>query len=484
VKNFVYILIIVTGILFFFTGCGTTQRSDTQTNEPAVEESMEQEMKTIDPAHLIGIWQGLIKAGGQEVRLVFHFAQDGDIWKATVDSPDQGAEGIPVESVEVDSFTINVNIPAAAAKYEGEFDLSKSIIKGKWHQGGGTYAVDLERIEKVETVVRPQDPVPPFPYDEKEVTFPNEEAGITLAGTLTMPRTGGPFSAVILITGSGAQDRNEEVLNHRPFLVLADHLTRQGIAVLRYDDRGVGGSGGNPMTATSVDFAGDAFAAFTFLSDQPGIDAARTGIIGHSEGGIIAPMIASVQPEVRFLVLLAGSGVIGSDLLLMQNAAILNASGATEDQIKKANEVNQTIYEIVATESNNEKAAEKIGKILTGLGIPEDKLAAQISPLLTPWYRYFLSYDPAFGLSNTTCPVLAINGSLDVQVPADENLEAIARVLKEGGNDNVMTVKLDGLNHLFQHATTGLVQEYAQIEETFAPEALQIVSDWILDTTK
>ena len=445
---------------------------------------MEQKTESIDPKVLTGIWQGVIKAGGQELRLVFHFAQEGDMWTATGDSPDQGAAGIPVESVEVEGFNISVDVPVAAAKYEGEYDPAKSIIKGKWHQGGGAYAVDLERIEKVEVVVRPQDPVPPFPYDESEVTFPNDKAGITLAGTLTLPRQGGPFPAVILVTGSGAQNRNEEVMNHRPFLVLADHLTRQGIAVLRYDDRGVGGSGGDPVMATSKDFAGDAFAAFTFLAKQPGIDAARTGIVGHSEGGVIAPMIAAAHPEVGFIVLLAGPGFIGSELLLQQSAAILRASGATEDQINKARKANRSVYEIVANEPDDAKAAEEIGKILTGLGIPEDNIAAQISPLLTPWYRYFIGYDPAEDLRNTTCPVLAITGSLDVQVPADENLTAIEQALKEGGNDSVVTKKLEGLNHLFQHATTGLVQEYAQIEETFAPEALQIVSDWIVETTK
>ncbi len=443
---------------------------------------MKQNIESIDPAILTGIWQGVIKAGGLEVRLVFHFAREGEKWTATVDSPDQGANGIPVESVAVEGLNIRVNIPAVAGEYEGEYKPSDSVFIGKWRQGGGVYAVDLERIEKVETVTRPQDPIPPFPYDEKEVTFLNDEAGITLAGTLTMPRTNGPFPAVILITGSGAQNRNEEIMNHRPFLVLADHLTRQGIAVLRYDDRGVGGSGGDPISATSVDFAGDAYAAYTFLASQPGIDPARTGIIGHSEGGIIAPMIAAAHPEVGFIVLLAGPGIVGRELLLMQSAAILLASGASQDQIENAKEINRSIYEIIVKEPGDKKAEEAISKILSAAGIPKDQLGGHIGPLLSPWFRFFLSYNPAEDLRNTRCPVLAITGSLDLQVPADVNLAAIEQALREGGNKKGATVKLEGLNHLFQHAKTGLVDEYPRIEETFAPEALRTVSDWILKT--
>ncbi|MBN1686684.1 MAG: alpha/beta hydrolase [Spirochaetales bacterium] len=484
VKARITMILIVTAMFLSFSACTTPPAADTQNAAPARDNAMNTETDTLEPSVVAGIWQGSVKAGGQELRIVFHFQREENGWAATADSPDQGVEGIPVESVTVDGLKIELNIPAVAGQYKGKFDRTDSVFRGKWHQGGGVFALDLERIEKVEAVIRPQDPVPPFPYDETEVTFTNDEAGITLAGTLTVPRRGGPFPAVILVSGSGAQNRNEELMNHRPFLVLADHLTRQGIAVLRYDDRGVGGSGGDPAAATSEDFADDAYAAFTFLTGRPGIDARRTGIIGHSEGGIIAPMVAARAPEVNFIVLLAGSGVPGKELLLQQSAAILRASGAPEAQINAASAVNKSIYDVIISQPDNEKAAEQIQEILGGLGIPQDQMDAQITAMLSPWYRYFLTYDPATSLKNTGCPVLALNGSLDLQVPADQNLAAIEQALNGGGNAQVTTIKLEGLNHLFQHATTGLVQEYAQIEETFAPEALQTISDWILETAR
>ena len=479
----------ITGIVILLFGCGTTPRTDNSTARPATEDrNMEKKADGMEngavAGSLPGIWQGVITAGGQEIRLVFHFALEGEVWSAALDSPDQGAYGIPAESMAVDGTDITVDVPAAAAVYEGVFDPAKATIRGTWSQGGGSFSVNLERIEKVEVITRPQDPVPPFPYDQREVTFTNTDAGITLAGTLTLPRTGGPFPGVILISGSGAQNRDEEIMNHRPFLVLADHLTREGIAVLRYDDRGVGGSGGDPETATSRDFAGDAYAAYSFLANQPGIDPAKTGIIGHSEGGIIAPMIAAEHPDVAFIVLLAAPGFPGSELLLQQSAAILKASGATNEQIIKSAEINREIYDVVVREPDNQKAADEIGGILEGLGIPDDRIEQQLSPLLTPWYRFFITHDPATDLMAITCPVLAITGSLDLQVPADENLAKIETSLKSGGNDMVVTKKLERLNHLFQTAQTGLVEEYARIEETFAPVALRAISEWIADITR
>lgn len=466
---------IVLFCILAFVGCATAPH-------PEEGGTMDSSAGTVEQSVLTGIWQGVLKAGGQEIRLVFHFAFDDGAWTATVDSPDQGATGIPVAEVRVDGLDLHLDIPAVAGTYDGTIDPSVPKVIGKWNQGGGSFAVDLTKIEKVEKVTRPQDPVPPFPYDVREVTFVNEEEGITLAGTLTMPAGSGPHPGVVLVSGSGPQNRDEEIMNHRPFLVLADHLTREGIAVLRYDDRGVGRSGGDFTTATSKNFARDAYAALSFLESQPDVDTGKTGIIGHSEGGIIAPMIAAEHPEVDFIVLLAGPGIIGKELLLQQSAAILNAAGATQDQIDQAREINRTIYEIVTTEPDDEKARKELESIYGSLGVPEDRAQLEIDQILNPWFRFFLSHDPAEDLKNTACPVLALNGTLDLQVPADENLAAIEKALAEGGNSRVTIQKLNGLNHLFQHAQTGLVEEYTKIEETFAPEALQHISEWILNT--
>jgi fermentation-respiration switch protein FrsA (DUF1100 family) len=440
--------------------------------------------RTAGPLVLAGIWQGVIQVGDLQLRIVFHVSQEQDVWTATLDSPDQGAQGIPVASVEIDGLNVNFDVPAVGGQYCGRIDPKEPKIAGEWHQGGRAIAVDLVKIEQVEKITRPQDPVPPFPYDEKEVTFVNKEDGIQLAGTLTLPREGAPFPAVILVSGSGAQNRNEEIMNHRPFLVLADHLTRRGIAVLRYDDRGVGGSSGDPVSSTSDDFARDAYAAFSYLSARADIDAGKTGIVGHSEGAIIATIIAARQPEVGFIVLLAGPGVLGGELLLQQSAAILEASGAGDEDITHAAELNRSIYEIIADEPDNEKASSKLKNLYTSLGIPDNRAQTEIGGLLTPWFRFFLSYNPADDLLDVVCPVLAVNGSLDLQVPADKNLKAIEEALEKGGNNRYKIVKLEGLNHLFQHATTGLVDEYAKIDETFAPEALRLVSDWIFEITR
>ena len=469
------------------SSCATAPRNEL---EPEVgQEIMDNIHVALEPSLLVGIWQGVIKAGGSEVRLVFHLSHDGGQWTATVDSPDQGVEGIPVESTTVEASKISLEIPAAGARYEGTLNDDNSVIEGNWYQAGGTFPVDLQRVDKVEKITRPQDPVPPFPYDERDVSFYNEEAGITLAGTLTMPRGDGPFPAAILVSGSGAQNRNEETYNHRPFLVLADHLTRAGIAVLRYDDRGVGESDGDATTGTSADFAGDALAAFHFLEEQPGINRDMVGIIGHSEGGGIAPYIAAEYPEVDFIVMLAGPGFRGDVVLLQQSEAILRAGGAADEQIKRATEVNRSVYAVVNSEPDDEEAAEKIRKILFEAFAQEIQadsrvkaaLEAQVASIISPWSRFFLRYDPTDAFRKTTCPVLAITGTLDVQVVADLNLAAIADALAQGGNERVTIIEMEGLNHLFQHATTGLMHEYAQIEETFAPEALEHIAGWILD---
>jgi len=331
------------------------------------------------------------------------------------------------------------------------------------------------------------------PYTEEELVYENKEAGITLAGTLTLPSGDTPFPVVLLITGSGPHDRNETIFNHRPFLVLADYLTRQGIAVLRVDDRGMGKSTGDFFQATSEDFAFDVLAGIEYLKTRKEINPKQIGLIGHSEGGLIAPMVAVKSPDVAFIVLMAGAGLTGEEILYLQGALISRAMGVSEEKIAKNRQTNEKICSFIKEETDEkiikewlrqrfvagwEKMSEEEKK---AIGDPEEYLKAQLQCLFSPWVRFFLTYDPKPTLMKVKCPVLVINGEKDLQVPPKENLSAIEKALKAGGNKNFTIKELPGLNHLFQTAQTGLPSEYAKIEETISPDALKIIGDWILE---
>jgi len=352
-----------------------------------------------------------------------------------------------------------------------------------------------EKIEK-EKIVRSQEPTGPFPYYSEDVKFENNVDKISLAGTLTLPKKEGVFPVVILISGSGPQDRNEELMGHKPFLVLADHLTRKGIAVLRFDDRGTAESTGNFKTATSVDFARDVESAVKYLQTRKEINKKQIGLIGHSEGGIIAPMVAAASKDIHFIVLLAGTGIRGDQLLLLQQELIGKASGISDADLQKTKAINKGVFDIIL-KSNNDQSLKN--ELTTYLGrsmkdIPEsvkpagmnenDYVKLQVNQLTIPWMNYFIKYDPAPTLEKVRCPVLAINGEKDLQVPAKINLEAIGYALKKGGNKKVTTKILPGLNHLFQECTTGSPSEYAKIEQTFSPVALDEITNWILNQSR
>jgi pimeloyl-ACP methyl ester carboxylesterase len=343
---------------------------------------------------------------------------------------------------------------------------------------------------------RPQEPVRPLPYDEVEVQFSNTEAEITLAGTLTVPRTAGPHPAVLLISGSGPQDRNEEVYGHRPFLVIADDLTRRGIAVLRVDDRGVGGSTGSRDAATSEDYAGDALAAVAFLKSRPDIDSRRIGLIGHSEGGLVAPITAARDPSIAFIVLLAAPGLPGAEIAVLQARTMLRAAGAPEAAIETQTRIQTSMLKVLR-ETTDEAEIRKRGREIlreelvragdrdaTQLSAVERQLEPQIRRALTPWSRFFMMYDPRPALGRLQRPVLAMNGTTDSQVPATENLSAIESALRAGGNTAVTIISLPNLNHLFQTSTTGALSEYAKIEETFAPIALETMGRWVAEQVR
>src|SRR5580658_154685 len=438
-----------------------------------------------------GDWTGALNVGAIELRLALHLsrAADGSLTGA-LDSIDQSANGIPLSKVAEDGRKLAIEIKAVGATYDAEWKADGSEISGTFHQGGRDLPLAFHR-GKAPELVRPQNPKKPYPYDEEDVFYDNPRSGNKLAGTLTLPRSPGPHPAVLLITGSGPQDRDEALLGHRPFLVIADYLTRRGIAVLRVDDRGMGKSTGKFEGATTVDFAGDARASVDFLKTRKDIDARQIGLVGHSEGGIIAPMLASQSSDIAFIVMLAGPGVTGEEILIAQRYLIERAMGVPEEMAEKNRETQRFMLGVIKQEKDNTVAQRKIHEGLEKMqaGLTEDRRGAQsetiaatekqISSLTTPWFREFLTYDPRPALEKVKVPVLVMNGALDLQVPPHQNLPAIAAALEAGGNPDYQIVKLAHLNHLFQTAQTGSPMEYAKIEETFAPAALEVLGEWI-----
>jgi pimeloyl-ACP methyl ester carboxylesterase len=430
-----------------------------------------------------------LDTGAQRLRIVFRIRRNADgTWQATLDSPDQGARGIPVSAVETAGRQITLRSEAVAGEFVGTLSEDGKRLEGLWKQGGGEWKLTLTPGEPP-TRKRPQEPKPPFPYTTQEVRVPNRKAKIELAGTLTLPNGKPPFPAIVFLTGSGAQNRDEEIFEHKPFLVLADYLTRAGYATLRMDDRGVGGSGGDMSRATTLDFAEDALAAVNYLKTRREIDRKRIGLLGHSEGALVAAIAAAKAPrDVAFLILLAGTGVPGEQILYRQAELIARKSNLAEPLIQRNRALQQRVFEILKREKDDAKAQQAIYEaIVQSLGVEASQLTdaqkttfqAQAKSYTSPWFRTFVQLDPAPYLRKVRCPVLALNGELDLQVDPDQNLPAIERALRDGGNKRITIRKLPGLNHLFQKARTGLITEYVEIEETFNPEALEMIRNWL-----
>ena len=448
-----------------------------------------------------GQWNGALDIQGTQLRLVFNITKKDTGIVATMDSPDQGAKGIPMTSANFINGVLNIVAANMKMTYEGT--LADNTIKGEFKQNGMKLPLNLSR-EKIEkkALLRPQEPTKPYPYYTEDVVFENKSAKINLAGTLSLPKKDGQFPVVVLITGSGPQNRDEELLGHKPFLVLADHLTKNGIGVLRFDDRGIAQSKGDFKTATSADFATDVEAAVNYLMTRNDVDKKHIGLVGHSEGGAIAPMVAAKSKDVNFIVLLAGTGISGDKLLLLQKELIEKAMGVSDVDIQKGQKVNAGAFEIIKKaqstvrkdslgEGGKQGLSDYFKKMLAENPALKPKemsvetfLETQIAPFASPWMQYFIKYDPSLVLKNVKCPVLALNGSKDLQVPSKVNLEAIKKGLEMGKNKNVTTKELPNLNHLFQECTTGSPEEYAKIEQTFSPMALNEVSNWILKQVK
>jgi uncharacterized protein len=432
-----------------------------------------------------GYWLGTIKAGAIELRVAFHIQKKDDALTVTMDSIDQGARDLAMDSATFADGKLTLKLDKAKLVYTGKLEADVDTIKGELEQGPVKIPLDLKRQEKAFELKRPQEPKKPYPYLEEQVTFPSIAKDVKLAGTLTKPKGDGPFPCVVTITGSGPQDRDESLLGHKPFLVLADHLTRHGIAVLRFDDRGVGKSTGKFDTATSKDFADDVAGAVAFLKARK--DVGKIGLMGHSEGGMIAPMVAAADSSIGFIILLAGPGTPCDELLYAQGQLLVKAMGgddkaqARQAAVQKklftlakegadANKINAALKELEKDFTDEEK--KELAKVEAGA-------AASVAMLATPWFKFFLNYDPAPTLQKVKCPVLAINGEKDLQVPPKENLAAIEKALKAGGNPDVTVKEYPGLSHLFQTCKTGLPSEYGKIEETISPAVLETIAEWI-----
>lgn len=436
---------------------------------------------------LDGLWEGAVVRNGAQRRLILRVATTGRGTLVTLDSPDLGAVGLPVKDFSRRSGAITFSVPATGALFRGTLSADEDRLIGTWTVPG---LPDIE-VAFVRTRAtaertqrpRPQMPQPPFPYRVEEVTIVNPLADdVTLAGTLTMPDGAGPFVSAVLITGSGPQDRDETVFGHKPFAVLADYLTRRGIVVLRYDDRGAGKSTGDFAAATSADFATDAAAAVRYLRSREAIRRDAIGLIGHSEGAIVAPLAATSAPEVSYLVLLAGPGTKTADLVRAQRRAMGEAQGMSPAELAKIDVVLTAAFAAVSKATSEDDARARLRAVFTPgrlakAGVPDAVAESMTREMATNWYRYFLRHDPVEVLSRVRVPVLALNGSLDVQVPADPHLAGIEAALRKNRDASVM--KLDGLNHLFQTAKTGSMGEYADIEETMSPTALALIGRWI-----
>lgn len=437
-----------------------------------------------------GHWEGHIEIPGQPIAVKIDLTvNDGD-WSGTIDIPAQGAKGLPLSDilvVEEDSgLRVKFSIRGVPGNPTFDGKLQDGAITGPFSQSGATFSFRLSRDSVVKDPKRPQEPKPPFPYKIEEVAFQN--GPVNLAGTLTLPEGDGPFPGVLLISGSGLQDRDETLVGHKPFWVLADHLSRAGIAVLRVDDPGIGKSTPHPKPATTADFATDVEAGVAFLKKDDRIG--RVGLIGHSEGGLIATIVASRSSDVGFIVLMAGPGVPGAELLRKQNERIFDAAGIASERKQNLLLLLDRLFTILTSEDVAEDARRKeveeiVRQQLEINGIPlaqqnEVQVRVLAEQSLTPWMRYFLTFDPRPALEKIRVPVLTLNGELDVQVDADQNLTAITIALEKGGNQNVTVHRLPEHNHLFQRAKTGLMNEYGTIEETLSPKVLDLIRDWVL----
>ncbi len=445
-------------------------------------------------------WEG--KLGG--IRLILKISLDSltKPQKAAFDSPDQGGFDLPVSKLKISEDSLEAYSAVIGGGFSGKFSADKSAIEGAWTQRGNRIALILKRVKNIEpqALIRPQMPKAPFPYKEEKLIYFNTNKSIKFGATLTLPASNKPVPVAILITGSGQEDRDESLFGHKLFWVIADHLSRNGIGVLRVDDRGIGETTGDVYSATSADFAKDVLAGISYLKTRTEINPKQIGLIGHSEGGIIAPLAANQSSDVAFIISLAGVGIKGSELLRKQLQDSYIGQGLDKESVSNLNQLTDVLIQLNEDYSDVEEikkafpdAFEKwrstqsddllLKAKLKGEG-SDKNIAALASRMFMPWMRYFIKYDPSTTLTKLKIPVLVMNGEKDVQVSASENLAGFKKYLTLAGNKDFKIVSFPRLNHMFQTASTGRADEYVKIEETIAPEALKVMTDWIKERMK
>ena len=447
-----------------------------------------------------GTWLGTLDVG-VKLRLVFHINNEPiALYSATMESPDQGAKGIPVSLVTLAGDSLHVEVNVIKGIFYGKF-TNDTTVTGTWSQGPFKAPLTIVKTNEIIALNRPQTPKPPFNYTSEDVEYFNADKSVHFGATFTYPASGGPFPTAILITGSGQQDRDETIFEHKPFAVIADYLTKKGYAILRVDDRGVGKTNGDVMNATSADFAKDVEAGLAFLKSRLQTDRKRVGLIGHSEGGLIAALVAAKRKDIDFMVLLAGPGTKGSELLAGQGAAILKSTGIPSATVSLYMSFYTTILNIAASEKDTATAFKKTWAVFENwkkqaneterkqLGFTGDSTSAVLLHTLVnsvslPWTKYFLKTDPANLLKMTNAKVLALNGEKDLQVIAESNLKGIIVALQKRKSQVHDVKMLPGLNHLFQKCVRCTIDEYAGLEQTIAPEALETMGEWLEKNVK
>lgn len=445
---------------------------------------------------ITGTWSGTIGGEGKEIVFVFDFEinKNGG-YTSIMAIPTMRMSDIKPKTTSFENGKLLIDGSNLGMKYEGTYIQSTQQIEGTYREGGAILSLVLNRgkIELEEKANRPQEPVKPYPYHEEEVVFENKKAEVSLSGTITLPYKNGKFPVVILISGSGPQDRDETFLTHKPFLIIADYLTRKGIAVLRYDDRGFGKSTGDHSTATTADFATDVISAVNYLKSRADIDTQNIGLVGHSEGGIIAPLAANQTKNIAFIVLLASTGVSGSELSIQQAKTLRPFSvpdeNAFEQFVRKLIKIASSHKTITSIKSElTAHYNSYLPPILISLGVTNDQIpeviTQEVEASITPWKRYFYNYNPADEIEKLRIPILSLNGSKDTQVLAEMNQNGIRNALIKGKNENYKVLELADLNHLFQECQTGNINEYDNIEQTISPIALKEISSWILNQVR
>lgn len=440
---------------------------------------------------IVGSWEGTLHIQNKALRIRFHIEASDSLYHSRMDSPDQGAFDLPTTRTSFRDNKLEIIASGLGLFYRGT--LLQDTIEGTLNQGGMPLPLNLYRFVKT-APDRPQTPQEPFPYAAEELLIPAGDGDRVLGATLTLPAGKGPFPAVMLIAGSGPNDRDETVFGHKPFLVIADHLTRQGFAVLRYDKRGVGKSTGNFSTATIEDFANDARAVVNYLKQQEEIDPDRIGLLGHSEGGLVSAMLAAGNRDIAFAVLMAAPGTTGMEIVLDQNQISLTHQGVEPETIEELQKLNRETFGMLlewkGTEEDRTALRDQLSRFWNKLPLlvrmkveKEAFLRSQFNAMTMPGYLSFLRADPSLYLKEVTCPLLALNGEKDTQVPAVKNIRAITSALEIAGNKNVETRIYPGLNHLFQECITELTDEYAKSEQTLAPVMLNEVGEWLKEVT-